>query len=184
MPPLPANASTGFAWLRLQETGRRRAASGRQAGVLFQSKASHGLWPHHAAVSGFDGALVALRGRARGRVHAGPDGGQYRAASVWSGHRHDRSAPRISLAPSPGCAVEWLPQPVASTAFTGCRCARVRCGEPSCSIRAIGLDMHATVAAIRSVALRELSATDAALVSLMVRPCFLHFLSFSPMSLR
>jgi len=186
MSPLWTNASTGFSRLRLQEADRRRAASDRQAGILFQSAASHGLRPHHAVASGCDAALAALHARACCRVHASPDGGGNRAASVLAGHRHGRSAPRLALAQSLLCAVEWLPQPVASTTVARCRWGRcgVGCGESPGPVRIAGIDMRATIAAIRSTVLRAVSATDAALVSVMIRRCFPFIPSFPPMPLR
>lgn len=186
MQTLQANATTGFTWFHSQETGKRRSRSGWQTGLLLQSASSHGLWAHHAALSGFDRALSALCRRLRGGVGAVADRGHDHRARLPPRNRCRRAAQCVSMAASITRAVECPPQFVASTAIAGHTDRR---GASSRAFAAIDIDIRASIAALWTAALRGVSVAIASLVFVTAfafvpsnRPAFVTLPSFSPMS--
>ena len=181
MSALPANAATGFSWLRAQEADRRQTASGWQAGVLFQSTAPHRLWPHHATVSGYHSEIYALRKPASGGIRIHPDFGHERAASVLAIHRQRRCAACLAMVEPIGCAVELLPQFVASTVVSPRQ--HIRCCEPPGAIRLIGIDVPVAIATVWATALCALPGTNtaaASVISLLAVGSFPHAISLTP----
>ena len=165
MRTLQADAATGFAWLRSQETSRRRTGSNWQTRVLFQSESAHRMRPYHAAVFRVDRTLFALCGRLRGRICAVADGGHDHPVRLPPRHRHCLAAPCLPLVESVMPTDKRLPQFVASRAVTGCH--RNYYDKPPCAFAVFDINMQSAIAALWATVLCGVSVAMATIISVM-----------------
>ena len=162
---LPAIASTGFSWFYLQKAGKRRAGSDWQTGFLFQSQSSHRLWTDFAALSGFEGTVLASCGPLCGEVCVIADNGHDHSIRLSTGNRRRQLTQCLSVVESIMRAVEFLPQFVPSTTVTGHRSEH--CNESAFAKGVIDIDIRGTAGAVWTAALCGLSGAIATIVSVV-----------------